>query len=297
MPAAMHHARTLLLAALAAATATPAIAQENAEATLVAAERAFEALSIREGVKEAFIQTAHDSAIIFRPEPVNAIQSFRSRPASRIGLRWHPALVRSARSGDLGFTTGPSQVLDSAGTVVGYGNYVSVWKMTPAGWRWVIDLGIGTPQPAQVPPQWTPRPGAPTPRVANAANDPAAASLVIADNEFSARAASAGFAAALQAFGDPGMWLLRDNALPHVGLPAALAAAVTDSARRYSATPKHTETSEAGDLGWSWGEYRYEHPGAGRRESGHYVRIWAREGDRWRLLLDITAPRPAERDE
>lgn len=293
----MHHARTLLLAALAVGIATPAIAQENAEAALVAAERGFEALSIREGVKEAFIRTAHDSAIIFRPEPINAIQSFRSRPATKIGLRWHPALVRSARSGDLGFTTGPSQVLDSAGTVIDYGNYVTVWKMTDAGWRWVIDLGIGTPRPERVPPQWTPRPHAPAAHVAAAVNDPAAAALRTADTEFSARAASAGFAAALQTFGDPGMWLLRDNALPHVGLPAALAAAVADSARRYTASPAFTETSEAGDFGWSWGEYRSVHEGAGRRESGHYVRIWAREGDRWRLLLDVTAPRPSDRDE
>jgi len=40
------------------------------------------------------------------------------------------------------------------------------------------------------------------------------------------------------------------------------------------------------------------HAGAGRRETGHYVRIWARDGGGpWRLLLDVTSPRPPERDE
>jgi hypothetical protein len=94
------------------------------------------------------------------------------------------------------------------------------------------------------------------------------------------------------------MRLLRNDAQPHVGLPAVLAAASADSARRYAATPARAFTSAAGDLGWSYGEYRYVHPGAGRRETGHYVRIWARDGGGpWRLLLDVVSPRPPERDE
>jgi hypothetical protein len=56
--------------------------------------------------------------------------------------------------------------------------------------------------------------------------------------------------------------------------------------------------SAGGDLGWTTGEYQYLNPGAGRRETGHYVRIWSRDpGGPWRVLLDIVFPRPAERDE
>lgn len=300
---AMRYARTLPIAALAVLAAcapqppaaVPSPSPDNAEATLVAAERAFEAATIREGVRDAFIRFADDSAIIFRPEPINAPQSFRSRPATRIGLRWHPAVVRAARSGDLGFTSGPSQVLDSAGTVIGYGNYATVWRRNADGWKYVVDLGIETPQPGQVPVQWTPRASA-MPRVGSG-NAAATAALLAADGEFDARAASNGFASAVEAFGDREMWLLRNRALPHVGLQAALAAAVADSARRYSATPSRAFASEAGDFGWTWGEYRYVHEGAGRRETGHYVRVWARDGSRWRLLLDVTSPRPSDRDE
>lgn len=305
----MRHARTLLLASLSAlASCTPSsppppqpapgVPQETAEAALVAVERAFEQATIREGVRDGFIRFADDSAIIFRPEPVNALASFRSRPATKIRLAWHPAYAHAAMSGDLGFTTGPSQVMDSTGAVQGYGNYVTVWRRGAEGWKWVVDLGISNPGPHPEPPLWIPaRRGAPS-LVAGPNNLAAARSLFAADSAFAARAERDGLAAALESVGDPGVRLLRNGALPHVGLQTALAAAVADSARRYSATPARAFASAAGDFGWTYGEYRYVHPGAGRRESGHYVRIWTKDGRApWRLVLDVTSPRPPERDE
>lgn len=297
----MHLARTIpLAAATLVACAPPAAApaaRESAEASLVAVEHAFQQATIREGVRDAFIRFADDSAIIFRPEPVNAKASFGSRPASRIGLRWYPAAVRVARSGDLGFTSGPSQVLDSTGAVQGYGNYFTVWRRGADGWHWVVDLGISTPRPGPPLPPYAPVQGGVPPRTAGPSDAAAARALLAADSAFDARAGRSGLAAALESDADPGMWLLRNGALPHVGLPAALAAVVADSARRYSATPGRAFVSAAGDLGWIWGEYRDEHAGAGRRESGHYVRAWARQDGRWRLLADIASPRPPERDE
>ena len=301
----MRRARTLLLAALPAlASCTPPASApapargDDAEAALVAAERAFEQATIAEGVRDGFIRFADDSAVIFRPEPVNAIASFRSRPATKIRLAWHPAFARAARSGDLGFTTGPSQVMDSTGAVIGYGNYVTVWRRGAEAWRWVVDLGTSNPKPEPEAPLWTPPAGGPQSTPAAALNAAAAASLLAADSAFATRAGRDGFAAALESFGDAGMRLLRDNAQPHVGLPAALAAARADGARSYSATPARAFTSAAGDFGWSYGEYRLVHAGAGRRETGHYVRIWARDGrGPWRLLLDVISPRPADRDE
>jgi hypothetical protein len=301
----MRHARTLLLAAVSAlASCTPPAPApspaggDQAEAALVAAERTFEQATIREGVRDAFIRFADDSGVIFRPEPVNAIASFRSRPATKIQLRWHPAFARAARSGDLGFTTGPSQVLDSTGAVVGYGNYVTVWRRGAEAWRWVVDLGISNPKPEPEARLWIPNGDGPSSTPAGAPNTAAARALLAVDSTFAAQADRDGLAAALRRFGDPGMRLLRNDAQPHVGLPAAVAAATVDSARRYSATPARAFTSTAGDFGWSYGEYRYVHEGAGRRETGHYVRIWARDGyGPWRLLLDVVAPRPPERDE
>jgi hypothetical protein len=176
---------------------------------------------------------------------------------------------------------------------------MTVWHRTPRGWRFVADQGITHARPAAASAP-TVVPGHGPPAAAPPAGAPAAvvASVLAADSGFDAMAARAGFRGALEAAGDAEMRWLRPRAEPYVGLPAALAAATADSARRYSATPMRGYASAAGDLGWTWGEYQYVHPGAGRRESGHYVRVWRRDGDmRWRVLLDVDSPRPSERDE
>src|SRR4051794_21226066 len=159
----MRHVRALLLAALPAlascAPPSPAPAPargDQAEAALVAGERAFEQATDREGVRDGFIRFADDSAIIFRPEPVNAIASFPSRPPTTIRRAWPPAFARAARSGGRGFTSGPSQVRDSSGAVLGYGNYVPVWRRGPGAGHWAVALGISNPKPEPGAPLWTP---------------------------------------------------------------------------------------------------------------------------------------------
>jgi len=271
----------------------------SAEAEVVAAERAFAAAAARDGVRDAFLAFAHDSALALQPEPGNAKELWRARPRTAGRLAWYPAWARAARSGDLGFTTGPFETTDSAGAVRGYGQYVTVWRRTADGWRFVIDLGSPHPRPDAAPAEW--RATARDPSTAEATPDvdaDAARSLLAADSGFAARAATDGLEAALRTYGDAEMRLLRPRAFPRVGLGAALAALRGDGARRYTLRPARAFASAAGDLGWTWGEYQWVHPGAGRRESGHYLRIWSRgPGRGWRVLLDVVAPRPSERDE
>lgn len=305
------------LAVLAAcATASPATplarGAADAEAEVVAAEHAFAAMAARDGIRDAFLAFADDSALALHPEPANAKELWRARPRTSGRLAWYPAFARAAKSGDLGFTTGPYEAADSAGAVQGYGQYVTVWRKTPAGWRFVIDVGSPHPRPDVRAAEWRSadrRASSASPAVnadarwvdrssALDARVDAERSLLAADSGFAARAAADGFAAALRAFGDAEMRLLRPRAFPHVGLGAALAAPAADRARRYTTRPVRAFASAAGDLGWTWGEYQWVHPGAGRRESGHYVRVWTRGArGEWRVLLDAVAPRPPERDE
>lgn len=294
----MRHARLVALALLSAcATARPPpfAPAVDAEAGVVAAERAFAAAAARDGIRDAFLAFAHDSAVALRPEPANAKEVWRARPRTSARLAWYPAFARAARSGDLGFTTGPYEAADSAGTVRGHGQYVTVWAKTPGGWRYLIDVGSPHPRPDALAEAW--RPSRPRSTPFSVAADDADASLLAADSGFAAEAESRGFAASVEAYGDPEMRLLRPRTLPQTGLAASRAAAAAD-VRRHTARPVRAMASAAGDLGWTWGEYESVHPGAGRRETGYYVRIWSREpGGRWRVLLDVVAPRPAERDE
>jgi len=287
------------LAAAAACASAPVradVAVGDAEAEVVAAEHAFAAAAARDGVRDAFLAFADDSALAFAPELANAKEVWRARRPTSGRLAWYPAFARASRSGDLGFTTGPYQSADSAGNVVGYGQYVTVWRNTPAGWRFLADLGTTNPRPSAAEAEW--RPLARRSASPSAVNPDAAGSLLAADSLFAAHAGVHGLAAAVRAFGHAEMRLLRPRTPPRVALGPALEAAVADSARRYSARPLRAMASAAGDLGWAWGEYRYENPGAGRRETGHYLRLWSRDpGGPWRVLLDVVAPRPAERDE
>lgn len=284
------------LAACAAVPARTAAAQTGAEARIVAAERAFAAAAGRDGFRDAFLAFADDSALTFAPEPANAKAVWRARPRTPGLLTWYPAFGRAARSGDLGFTTGPYTSADSAEHVTGHGQYVTVWRKTTDGWRFVVNVGTTSPRPMDPAPAWRPRAEDSASTVA--ADPDAAHSLAAADSLFVAEARRNGLAAAVQAYGDAEIRLLRPRLPPRVGQNPSVAAAMLDRARRYSARPKGASASVAGDLGWTWGEYRYENSGAGRRETGHYVRIWSRDpGGPWRVLLDIVAPRPSERDE
>ncbi|HET7232726.1 MAG TPA: hypothetical protein VFJ16_22130 [Longimicrobium sp.] len=289
-------ATVLLLSACATAAPRSAAPARDAEAEVVAAEHAFAAAVARDGIRDAFLAFAHDSALAFTPEPANAKAVWRARPRVSERLAWYPAFARAARSGDLGFTTGPYESADSAGNVLGHGQYVTVWQRTAEGWRFVIDAGSPNPRPGAPVPEW--RPPASRAQSSVATDVDGARSLLAADSAFAARAASHGFAAAVRAYGDREMRLLRPRFQPRVGLGPVLAAAVADSARHYTARPARAFASAAGDLGWTWGEYRYMNVGAGRRETGYYVRIWARDpGGPWRVLLDGVTPRPSERDE
>jgi ketosteroid isomerase-like protein len=285
----------LLMAGCASRRPSPA---GGFEAEVAGAERAFAEAAAREGIRDAFVRFASDSAVAFRPEPASAkaLWTARGRIAGR--LSWYPTYVRVARSGDVGFTTGPYESRDSTGALQGTGSYFTVWRREPQGWRWVMDLGAHHDPFATPPEPWRPsavRAAAPSARMANA---DAARSLLAADSAFAARAEAAGLAAALREMAHPEMRLMRQGAFPRVGLAASVAAAEADSARRYSAEPARGYASAAGDLGWTWGEYRLVHPGAGRRETGHYVHVWSRDGDGpWRLLLEVVSPRPPERDE
>ena len=287
-----------LLAACATARPAPAPASAaGAEAEVVAAEHAFAAAAAQGGIRDAFLAFADDGALAFTPEPANAKEVWRARPAMPGRLTWQPAFGRAARSGDLGFTTGPYEVADSAGGAQGYGQYVTVWRKTPVGWRFVVDAGTPDPRPGSPPPEWRPA-VRDAPSASPTVDADAERSLAAADSAFAARAAADGLAAALRTYGDGEMRLLRPRDVPRVGLGAAVAAAAGDGVRRYTVRPLGAFASAAGDLGWTWGEYQSLNAGAGRRETGHYVRIWSRDpGGAWRVLLDVVAPRPPERDE
>jgi ketosteroid isomerase-like protein len=127
--------------------AAPAAALDS----LVASERAFAALSVRRGMKEAFLAYLADGGVMFHPLPVNGKQMWESRKPNAATLAWEPEFAEVSAAGDLGYTTGPWELRPPAerkDDETAYGHFISIWKRPPGGaWRLAVDLGVSHEKP------------------------------------------------------------------------------------------------------------------------------------------------------
>ena len=89
------------------AIAPPAFAAPVDPAPVVAAERAFAADGLELGVQASFLKHSAPEGIVLQPEPQLAKAVFAAPQPKGPPLVWWPLWAGIARSGDLGFTTGP----------------------------------------------------------------------------------------------------------------------------------------------------------------------------------------------
>jgi len=118
--------------------------------TLVASERAFAALSLAQNSRTAFLTFLDDSAVIFRPHPVNGKEFInRQQPRTSV-LAWEPIFAECSAGGDLGYTTGPWRFSTASQPEkpVAFGHFVTLWGNTGGGaWRVMLDIGTSNPEP------------------------------------------------------------------------------------------------------------------------------------------------------
>ena len=124
--------------------------------TLLATDRDFAAMSVREGAAKAFNQFLADRAIqlpagrapVFGRETI--YRQMVSSSDSYV-LNWDPQHAELAASGDMGWTWG-TYVLSTTGddneTAESHGKYLNVWEKQDDGfWRVVVDMGNENPEP------------------------------------------------------------------------------------------------------------------------------------------------------
>ncbi len=275
----MRPAIAALATALAGCAAvTPADSPEGAPASLAAAESAFAAQSVREGMKAAFLSWLAPGARMFRDGPVDGPALVAGRPDPPIVLDWRPAFVEVAASGELGLSTGPWRMTSRKDPAAAprHGQFVSVWKREPGGaWRVHVDLGVGHEAAAL----------ADAPLVARttpAAPGPAAGSVAQAEAAFASRAAAEGDRAAYAAFASATIRLYREGSAPFLGRERALASPAAGDARTAWALDSH-EVAASGDLGYAVGRFGPA-PGA---TAGDFVRVWRLEAQGWRIAADV----------
>lgn len=272
--------------------AAPAAAQTADVAPVVAAERAFAADFPAMGLFGSFSKwSTPDAVIISGGQARTSAELFTNAPAVRQPdeplIEWWPVFAGVAMSGDLGFTTGPASQNGNR-----YGHYFTVWKRQPDGqWRWVYDGGVGADPASQPGPDSEPR-ILPVVTVGSASPEAAMAEVEEAEAGLAAQAASGQKAAYLQYLAADGRLYVAPLA-PAEG-PEAFAAALDGWPQAMAiGSMEGGGSSDAGDMVWTYGPASWTRDGQPRH--GHYVRIWQKRPEGWRIVLAqlIPAPPPA----
>lgn len=103
--------------------------------TVTQAERDYAALAQKIGQWSAFRATAAPGAIMFVPDPVDAIAWMKGKADPKVSVKWQPSESYLSCDGRTGANLGPWQ----RPTSVGY--FATVWTRGKTGWKWNVDFG------------------------------------------------------------------------------------------------------------------------------------------------------------
>ena len=303
--------RTATLAPLASATAAAAVAcsvatvwlgnasahepdaDESALVSLVDAELAFARMAHEQGVRAAFLANFAADGIVFEPAPVRLQEAWSVRPTpadpKALRLAWQPAQAGLARSRDMGYTTGPFTLIDTArADGIRQGVFFSVWQRKADG-PWQVLLNVNTVTPEAV--DFVPFGAAPRPHYPGPAEVKEQRRRLLDREAHAVAVARAGSSAAAYAtLLAPDARVYRDGMAPLAGLATA-AAHLRTAPSRITWSPIDVRVSNAGDMAVSYGKFREIGPAVEAR-AGYYVHLWLRDGaGQWRLAYDIAAGR------
>jgi hypothetical protein len=272
-------AAAILLAPALTSAAAPA-ANRADPAPVIAAERAFAARAAVIGIGPSFLEFMTDDAVVFSPDPLLARAVYGSRPPPKLPkdggvlLNWWPNFAGVARSGDLGFTTGPAAV--NGGPIGVF--YFTVWARQPeGGWKWVYDGGVetkGAKAPGQSDQPIALPPGDPRPLAPDIAMDQVRAVEIA----LAARARTDAVSAYKTVLAADAR--VQGSAAGPATSPEAVDGELAARAKAIAFGPLGGSASKAGDLAWTYGDARW-HEGR-----GHYVRVWQRRAGKWALVFD-----------
>jgi len=272
----------MLTALILAATMTPFD-------QVVAAERAFAAASMTQGLHEAFLANLAEDAISFQPLPLPARPNHIGQPPTKGKLNWGPAWVATSSAGDIAISIGPWLFTAPENPVTKKettGWYISVWRRQKDGaWKVAVDTSVETTMPFAIPE--TVQKALPSVqdkvRPSNAAAN-ARSEMTTAEKTFSA-AARSGIGGAVTAQADPLLRVYRNNAAGE-GFETTRAMLAADR-RNAACVPDAIVTSDSGDLGYAYGTC--ESIGREAPVKIAFLHVWRKQGNAsWKLVVDVT---------
>ncbi|MBI1798990.1 MAG: hypothetical protein HYR73_04830 [Candidatus Eisenbacteria bacterium] len=285
-PAARTTPTTLVATTVSAAPTTPNVRTPIVPASVQLAEsdRMLSRDAAALGVRDAYLRWLAPTAVIFHPEPTNAIRVYTALAPTRARFAREPWKTVVSAGGDLGWTTGPwTYKSDSSHARIDvFGDYVSVWRRQSDGiWKVMFDAGV--PHPA-APREFAFEPEALPPAAHMRSALERRKSLWQVDADFARSAAERGIAAAIEHYAGDGVIVLRQ------GMPRLVGAAVArDSLGHREGSARMSSFAqfigEAGDMGYTYGSFVTR--GAAGPDSSHYLHIWHRGHARpWDLALE-----------
>jgi ketosteroid isomerase-like protein len=268
----------------------PTLSGSAAVEEVRAADAAFAARAIEVGHHAAFIEYLAEDAVLFRPDAVPGQEWLATHEPAGGRLEWSPAAAAMGCAALLALTTGPWRYSNAEGGEPVAGHYLSVWRRdAQSRWRVVLDHGID--HAVAVP--------AESLQVAfarlwqdddsrNCAGQDDSRGLAAAEERFNEQLARRGLLPALQRTAAEGALVYRDDMppTPLAGLPPDVDAALGPGTL---ARTVGTVFEPGTDLAVTHGTLQSP-DGSGR---ALFVRVWSREGRRWKVAIDLRTPLPA----
>jgi ketosteroid isomerase-like protein len=142
----MNPRASVVLAALALLSGCSGSGPARAREEILAADKAFSALSEKEGPKAAcldyFVSDAKLLSVL--PQGADGVKAEFMQLPPTAKLTWYPSYADVSQSGDLGYTWGryTLTVPMARKPLIQMGTYVTIWKRQVAGgWKVVLDGG------------------------------------------------------------------------------------------------------------------------------------------------------------
>ncbi len=257
--------------------------KKSAAEELADAERAFSALSEKNGIKESFLQYLADDCIMFNPHPVNGKELYRKRKPSPTYLTWYPTFVEVSASGDFGISTGPWELRPSKNdTTVMYGHYFSVWKKQTNGeWKVIIDNGLGYPQSEKRAEKGIFRTMKGNGSRGQAGSN--AEQILDLERSFASVLEKNGSKKAYEIYSANDIRLYRKGVFP-AGTKSGAQKLISSEMKKQKLFPVAAQIASSGDLG-----YAYGYTISGKSDSCMYIRVW-RNDSGWKIAADLLEP-------
>jgi ketosteroid isomerase-like protein len=252
---------------------------DSALQSLVNAERAFISAAKEKNTRDAFIEFLADDAVTFGKNPIIGTQHLKNQQPNESWLYWDPVYSDIAASGDFGFNTGPWEFRNKRTDEkpVAYGEFVTVWKKVNGKWKAAIDIGVTHDAPKNKEAWKT----SSIRSTDNTKNIKAKAEIIDVEQKFQSELRADN--SAYKKFLSREARFYRTGKMPFI-TQQQVEEYLRTSPENVSYTMLNGSASAAGDMAFVYGSAIVHEK---EDHKVFYMRIWKKENNTWKIVLDI----------